>query len=90
MLKLIDQKRGEAKKQLQQEFTTRAKELGFDLDEMFGGKAVSRAAGKKTGTAQVKYRHPSDSKLTWSGRGRMAGWLAELVAKGDKKEKYAV
>ena len=87
---LMEKKRAEAKKQLQQEFTTKAKELGFDLNEMFGGKAGSRAAGKKTGTAQVKYRHPTDSKLTWSGRGRMAGWLAELVAKGNDKEKYAV
>ena len=90
VLQLIDQKRAEAKKQLQQEFTTKAQELGFDLGEMFGGKMGSKATGKKSGMAQVKYRHPSDSKLTWSGRGRMAGWLAELVAKGNDKEKYAV
>ena len=87
---LMEKKRAEAKKQLQQEFTTKAKELGFDPGDVFGGKAGAKVASKKSGTVQVKYRHPSDSKLTWSGRGRMAGWLAELVAKGDKKEKYAV
>ena len=87
---LMEKKRAEAKKQLQQEFTSRAKELGFDPSDVFGGKKASRVTGKKSGSVQVKYRHPSDSKLTWSGRGRMAGWLAELVAKGDKKEKYAV
>jgi DNA-binding protein H-NS len=87
---LIDQKRAEARQQLQQEFMAKAQELGFDPKDVFGGKTGPKAAGKKSGTAQVKYRHPSDPTLTWSGRGRMATWLAELVAKGDNKEKYAV
>ena len=90
VLELIDQKRSEAKQKLQQEFTMKAQELGFELSEVVGGKRATKSGGKKSGAAQVKYRHPSDPALTWSGRGRMAGWLAELVAKGNNKEKYAI
>ena len=90
VLQLIENRRAEEKAKLQQEFATRAQELGFDLSEMFGKKTGSKTVSKKVGTAQVKYRHPNDPKLTWSGRGRMAGWLAELVSKGNNKEKYAV
>jgi DNA-binding protein H-NS len=40
----------------------------------------------------VKYRHPEDAKLTWSGRGRWPFWLRELVDSGvgKGKEDFAV
>jgi DNA-binding protein H-NS len=37
--------------------------------------------------AKVKYRDPQ-SGGTWSGRGRMATWLAEKVKAGEKPDKY--
>jgi DNA-binding protein H-NS len=37
--------------------------------------------------AKVKYRDPK-SGGTWSGRGRMATWLAEKVKAGEKPDKY--
>lgn len=90
VLELIDQRRSEARHQLQEEFSRKAQELGFDPGELFSGRRGGKGASKKSGTAAVKYRHPTDPTLTWSGRGRMAGWLAELVAKGNSREKYAV
>ena len=48
----------------------------------------ARRAKKKAGVA-VKYRDPK-SGGTWSGRGRMASWLAEKVKAGEKVEKYLV
>ena len=42
---------------------------------------------KKEGRVAVKYRDPK-SGATWSGRGRMASWLAEKVKAGEKAEKY--
>lgn len=36
---------------------------------------------------KVKYRDPK-SGATWSGRGRMATWLAEKVKAGEKPDKY--
>ena len=42
---------------------------------------------KKKARVTVKYRDPK-SGGTWSGRGRMASWLAEKVKSGEKVEKY--
>ena len=42
---------------------------------------------KKKARVAVKYRDPK-SGGTWSGRGRMASWLAEKVKAGEKVEKY--
>jgi DNA-binding protein H-NS len=51
-------------------------------------KPAKGAKKKKSGVA-VKYRDPKSGD-TWSGRGRMASWLAEKVKAGEKVEKYLV
>lgn len=49
-----------------------AKEHGFSLGELTG-------AGKPAKTAApAKYRHPENSDLTWSGRGRRPSWLRDV------------
>jgi len=61
-------------------------------------KAASKVAGKKVAAPKrspqagtsvaAKYRGPNGE--TWSGRGLMPRWLAALVAKGRKKEEFAI
>jgi DNA-binding protein H-NS len=51
-----------------------------------GGKRARKPVRGKT-RAAVKYRDPK-SGATWSGRGRMARWLADKVSAGEKPEKY--
>jgi len=41
----------------------------------------------KKSNVKVKYRDPKTGG-TWSGRGRMATWLAEKVKAGEKADKY--
>ncbi len=41
----------------------------------------------KRSNVKVKYRDPKTGG-TWSGRGRMATWLAEKVKAGEKADKY--
>lgn len=41
------------------------------------------------GPATVKYRDPATGD-TWSGRGKMASWLAEKVRAGDQIQRYLV
>jgi DNA-binding protein H-NS len=36
-----------------------------------------------------KYRNPATGEV-WSGRGRMAGWLAAKVKAGEKAQRYLV
>lgn len=51
-------------------------------------KAGKRGPEKsKKGAARVKYRDPKSGE-TWSGRGRMARWLADRVKAGEKQDKY--
>lgn len=62
----------------------------------FGGNGRKKAAGKVNGNGgahkarvAAKYRDPKTGD-TWSGRGRMAGWLAAKVKAGQKAEKFLI
>jgi DNA-binding protein H-NS len=44
---------------------------------------------RKVAAVKVKYRNKATGE-TWSGRGRMAGWLAAKVKGGEKAAKYLV
>jgi len=44
---------------------------------------------KRRRKAAIKYRDPRSGQ-TWSGRGRMAAWLAAKVKAGEKAAKYLV
>jgi DNA-binding protein H-NS len=62
-----------------------AKEAGIVIGDVFGGRRGR--GGKAKGGGDVKYRHPSDPTLTWSGRGRKPNWVHEI---GGDIEKYRV
>ena len=56
-------------------------------------KGAARKAARKTSVAKgaklaVKYKGPKGE--TWSGRGSMPRWMAELVAAGKSRESFAV
>lgn len=79
--KEIERRQREEKTKFLQEFEAKAAELGFDLDELIG------QAGKKPRAAvAVKYRHPANPELAWSGRGRQPRWVAEFLAQGGNLE----
>ena len=58
-----------------------AKDEGYTIEELFGGKS----GGKKTGKVAPKYRNPKDASQTWSGRGKRPLWFVDAI-KGGKKE----
>jgi len=62
-----------------------AADAGYSVEELFGSKPA-----RKRAHAKVKYRDPKNVANAWSGRGRMPRWLTAEVAKGKKKEDYAV
>ncbi len=80
------QKREEAeRKAIIEEIREIAKSRGYSLSDLF-------AAEKQHGRQALPpaYRHPSDSKLTWSGRGRKPAWLVTLIEAGGKLGDFAV
>ncbi len=55
-----------------------AAEYGFSLAEL-SGDARRSAKGAK---AKAKYRNPSNSDQTWSGRGRKPQWVHDALKAG--------
>lgn len=49
-----------------------AEEAGLTLDDIIGGK---RGGVRSKGSVAVKYRHPDDANMTWTGRGRRPRWM---------------
>lgn len=62
-----------------------AKERGYTLAELTG-MAVTR---KRTG-ATPKYRHPENSDVTWSGRGRTPRWFNAHIAAGHSSDSLKI
>lgn len=71
---------------------------GFRFDDLFGEAAQPAKPDRKPkggeakgerGPVPVKYRGPNPGD-TWSGRGRVPGWLKALIAQGHSKEEYLV
>ena len=58
-----------------------AKARGYAIEDLLGKevKVKSPVAGNKV---KVKYRHPADSTLEWTGRGRKPKWVEAWIAGG--------
>ena len=65
---------------LKQKLTDIAKNAGFDIHELFG-----RGRGGARGKVAIKYRDPSNSANTWTGRGRMPRWMTAATRGGKAK-----
>jgi DNA-binding protein H-NS len=63
-----------------------AKELGFSLAELTGGKKPRKSSGP-TGP---KYRHPDVPGKTWSGRGRQPSWFKAAMSEGKSPESMSI
>lgn len=64
-----------------------AKEHGFTLEELMGGKPVAAKAGPK---GVAKYANPADASQTWSGRGRQPAWVKSALAAGKSLSSMAI
>jgi DNA-binding protein H-NS len=66
------EERAKAKKQILE----LAKTFNISVEDVLS-KGV---AGRKP--VEAKYRHPGDSSLTWTGRGRKPAWVQSLLDQG--------
>ena len=62
-----------------------ARDLGYSLTELFGTATKSTRA-----PAAAKYRHPENSAVTWSGRGRKPQWFVDALAAGKTAAELAI
>ena len=78
--KAIDSYEDRKKLEALAELEAKAKEMGFSLSELLGTAAPD---ARKRRAAAVKYAHPENSSLTWTGRGRKPKWVVEALAAGN-------
>lgn len=55
-----------------------AQEAGIPLKELMKNNSL-KFKGSDKGTVAVKYRHPENHSLQWTGRGRQPRWVKEWV-----------
>ncbi|MEY3974056.1 MAG: trans-acting regulatory protein [Pseudomonadota bacterium] len=67
------------------EFRKRAAELGLSMEELVSSKSTT-----KRGKVAIKYRHPDDANLTWTGRGKRPRWVDAWLKSGQSIEQLAI
>ncbi|OQS31876.1 H-NS histone family protein [Chromobacterium haemolyticum] len=71
---------------------SKAKKQILELARAYGLK-VEDVLNKETAVrkpVEAKYRHPDDSSLTWSGRGRKPTWVQAWIDGGKALEELAI
>lgn len=63
---------------------------GFSLEDLLSKDGVEAKERKTRAPVKVKYRHPNDASLTWTGRGRTPKWVLQWQADGGKIENLLV
>jgi len=66
-----------------------AKARGYAIEDLLGKEAKVKAVGG-SGKVKVKYRHPADASLEWTGRGRKPKWVEAWVAGGASMDALLV
>lgn len=84
----IKKREKEDKAKALKELEAFAAERGFSLDELLSNTPIK--AKKEKGTVAVKYRHPKQANLTWTGRGRQPKWIAEFLSQGGSLPELTV
>jgi DNA-binding protein H-NS len=56
-----------------------AESVGLPLKDIIGSNLRTKTAT----TVAVRYRHPSDASLQWTGRGRQPKWVKDWVESGQ-------
>lgn len=75
------------KENLRQEIMAKIAACGFSLEEVMPSGKKIRSAGQKVA---VKYRHPQDASLEWSGRGRKPQWVVAWIEGGNALESLLI
>ncbi|MDF0604280.1 H-NS histone family protein [Neisseriaceae bacterium TC5R-5] len=72
----IKRREFEEKSKAKKQIIELARTHGLSMEEVLGKISSTRKP------VEVKYRHPSNPELTWTGRGRKPLWIQEWVNNG--------
>ena len=78
-----EETRDRRRTELKSEIVSKLKSEGFTAIEVLGAKVKP-----KSQTLPPKYIDPNDATLTWSGKGRMPGWLQDKIHAGTTLDAF--
>lgn len=64
-----------------------AQKAGISLKDLV---STAKPRSGKGSSVAVRYRHPADASLQWTGRGRQPKWVQEWVASGQSLDALRV
>lgn len=71
---------------IRQKIENLLQESGLSLDDVYTEKDI----GVRSNKVPMKYRHPTDTTIEWSGRGKMPIWMRELIEAGADREDFLI
>jgi DNA-binding protein H-NS len=69
--------------EVQQRILALANSVGMTVEQIMKGTKTKKVA-------PVRFRHPEQSELQWSGRGRQPGWVKEYLESGKSLDSIKV
>lgn len=78
----IKRRESQEKTNILNEVRAFAKSRGYSIEELIGKEAKAPVTSK----VKVKYRHPVDTELQWTGRGRKPKWVEAWLAEEGNLE----
>lgn len=84
----IKRRQKEDKTRIRKELEALAAKSGYSLDELLVEENIKHRRASKP--VIVKYRHPEDKDLAWTGRGRQPKWVIEFLNLGGSLEQLIV
>lgn len=82
----IKRREKEEKAKARKDLEAFAAERGFSLDELLDN---TKEKKERTPVA-AKYRHPQNTELQWTGRGRQPKWIVDFIASSGTLEQLSI
>lgn len=86
--KEIKRREVDEKVRVRKEIEALANSRGFSLDDLLAESKADKSS--KGGKVAPKYRHPQQSDLEWTGRGRKPKWVEAWLNNGGNIEQLAI
>ncbi|UTH74725.1 H-NS family nucleoid-associated regulatory protein [Chromobacterium sp. IIBBL 290-4] len=80
----IKRREVEEKAKAKKQIIELARAYGLSVEEVLSKTVVARKP------VEAKYRHPENTELTWTGRGRKPAWVQAWVDGGKSLEQLAI